>query len=139
MRPRTLARRLALQYLYMVDVGGRERVEPVAAFLDEHTDREEARAFAAELVDSVLSHREHLDQCIVAATEHWDLNRIAPVERNVLRIGCTELRSGNVPPKVALDEAVELGKRFGGRDSGGFVNGILERIRADLPARSEET
>ena len=129
MRPRSQARRLALQYLYMVDVGGREHAEPPAAFLQVHADRDEVRAFAAALVAAVLDDQARLDAAITQALEHWDLQRVAPVERNILRLGCAELVAREVPTGVALDEAVELAKCFGSKDSGGFVNGVLDRIR----------
>jgi N utilization substance protein B len=129
MRPRSQARRLALQYLYMVDVGGRELAEPPAVFLQVHSDREDVRAFAAELIAAVLQDQARLDGMIAQSLEHWDLQRVAPVERNVLRLGCAELLGRGVPTGVALDEAVELAKDFGSKDSGGFVNGVLDRIR----------
>ncbi len=128
MRPRSLGRRLALQYLYMADLNGFGDVESPRAFLLEHGARPEANAFAQDLVARVLARRETVDRLLAEAAEHWDLARVAPVERNVLRIACVELMEGSVPPKAVLNEAVSLAKKFGGRDSGGFVNGLLDRI-----------
>ncbi len=132
MRPRNLARRLALQYLYMADVGGIDNVEPIEDFLSEHADNKGAAAFAEELVRLVMSQREEIDRILAAAVDNWELARIAPVELNLLRIGCGELKSGNVPERVAIDEAVELAKKFGSRESGGFVNGILDQVRKNI-------
>ena len=129
MRPRSLARRLALQYLYMIDLIGRPRAQDLESFLDDHAEDAGVRAFAGELVESVLSKQGLIDERLRKVATNWSLERIAVVERNVLRIGCAELLDGRVPVKVALDEAIRLGKRFGSRDSGSFINGILDRVR----------
>lgn len=137
MRPRTLARRLALQYLYMIDCNGDGNVEPHAEFVAEHADDEEARAFASELIRAVLANRQEIDALLVSAAANWQLDRIAVVERNALRIGCVELKLRISPPGVAINEAVRMAKTFGGKDSGGFVNGILDRIREMLCLQQE--
>ncbi len=127
MRPRSLARRLALQYLFMTDLV--DGAEPLAEFLAEHAgEREEVRVFATELVAAVAAGREEIDAAITAAVTNWDLKRVAAVERNILRLGCGELRAGTAPPKVVIDEAITLAKAFGGKESGAFVNGILDRM-----------
>jgi N utilization substance protein B len=147
MQPRSLGRRLALQYLYMADLNGFEGLEPPRAFLRERGEQsgdEDARetgghtgadAFAEALIGRVLARRETIDRLLAGAAEHWDLARVAPVERNVLRIACAELMERTAPPKAILNEAVRLAKKFGGRRSGAFVNGLLDRIHhTDLPA-----
>lgn len=129
-RPRSLARRLAMQYLFMADLQGFSEVESPEVFLREHAPDEAVFSFALELVQSVLAHREALDRRIREVAEHWDLSRIAAVERNILRLACGELEKGETPPRVVLDEAITLAKIFGGKDSGSFVNGVLERLAA---------
>ncbi|MCX7934507.1 MAG: transcription antitermination factor NusB [Planctomycetota bacterium] len=129
MRPRTLARRLALQYLFMVDLAGEARAQPLAAFLAEHCDEDAARAFAAELVQAAREQREAIDALIASAADNWSIERIAAVERNILRLACAEFRRQTAPPKVILNEAVELAKIFGSGESGAFVNGVLDKIR----------
>jgi len=129
MRPRTLARRLALQYLFMVDLAGEARAQTLEAFLGEHCDNPEARAFAAELALKTRAHLAEIDMLIAGAADNWHLARIAAVERNILRLACAEFKSRTAPPKVILDEAVELAKIFGSAESGAFVNGVLDKIR----------
>jgi transcription antitermination protein NusB len=131
MRPRRLARRLALQYLFMADLVGADKAQPLEEFLVEHADpeHEEARAFAAQIIRGVLATIGEIDARISSAADNWELGRIAAVERNVLRIGCAEFLDRTAPPKVVLDEAVELAKAFGSKESGGFVNGVLDKIR----------
>ena len=92
--------------------------------------------FATRLVDGTLSNREEIDQKLQAVTRNWDLRRMAIVDRNVLRMAVFELmHCTDVPPKVAINEAIEIGKKYSTANSGGFVNGILDRIRIDLDAK----
>jgi N utilization substance protein B len=93
----------------------------------------ESRAWADEAVRGVAGDVDKLDETIRAASTNWRLERMARVDRNVLRLGAWELmRRSEVPRAVVLDEAVELAKRFGSEDSGSFVNGVLDRIADDL-------
>jgi N utilization substance protein B len=84
--------------------------------------------FALSLVVGVCRHREALDARLSAAAEHWSLNRMAPTDLTILRLGAYEILYADTPGPVAVDEAIELGKRFGGAQSGQFVNGILDRL-----------
>jgi transcription antitermination factor NusB len=136
MRSRTRARELALQFLFQLDVQGDDYRPELERFLDEslvgRPGGEEARAYAIRLVDGVRAHREAIDRLIKDAARNWDLARMAGVDRNALRIGCYELlHEPEVPMKVAINEGIELGKRFSTESSGAFVNGILDRIRKD--------
>jgi transcription antitermination protein NusB len=140
-RVRTRARELALQFLYVLDVQGPESVEGLDRFLDEELEtkpsNEPAREYARRLVEGTMRHRAEIDVLLGEAARNWDLSRMAVVDRNVLRLGCYEmLHEPDVPTKVAINEAIELGKRFSTEQSGAFVNGILDRIRKDrgLPA-----
>ncbi len=93
------------------------------------------RAFAESLLQGVLDKQVEIDAVIVKAAPQWPLEKIAPIDRNVLRIGLYELLFGDrdtVPPKVALNEAIELGKSFGGEQSGKFVNGVLGAVYRDI-------
>jgi N utilization substance protein B len=87
---------------------------------------------AEALANGVLADREPLDRLIESAADHWRLERIGVVERNILRLGIHELRLGETPPKVVIDEAVRLGRWFGGLKSPGFVNGVLDRVAHSL-------
>jgi transcription antitermination factor NusB len=136
MRVRTRARELALQFLYMMDVQGPEYRERLDAFLRDELEgkpgTEEASAYAKKLVDGTTLHRPAVDALLDEAARNWDLSRMAVIDRNVLRLGCYEmLHEPDVPTKVAINEAIELGKRFSTEQSGAFINGILDRIRKD--------
>jgi len=101
------------------------------------TDRE-ILGFATRLAEGTLQHRDEIDRKLQTVTRNWDLRRMAIVDRNVLRMAVYELMfCGDVPPKVAINEAIEIGKKFSTANSGGFVNGILDRIRIDLQAERE--
>jgi N utilization substance protein B len=132
---RRRGRELALQALYQLDVTGGQS-QTVAADLWRYFDEpesapapDEARAFATELVCGVLEARERVDGLIAAAAEHWRLERLSQIDRNILRIGAYELLCRpDVPASVAIDEAIEIAKRFGSDDSGAFVNGVLDQV-----------
>ncbi|MFK7742336.1 MAG: transcription antitermination factor NusB [Planctomycetota bacterium] len=90
-------------------------------------------AFASRLVEGTLGKREDIDKRLQLAARNWDLRRMAAVDRNVLRMAVYELMfCDDVPPKVAINEAIEIGKKFSTANSGGFVNGILDRIRIEI-------
>lgn len=87
------------------------------------------RAFSRELVRGVLEKREELDGLIKRSSKNWRLERMSPVDRNILRVAVFEiLYLQDIPPKVSIDEGVELGKKFGTEESGSFINGILDHI-----------
>lgn len=140
---RRRGRELALQALYQRDVTGGEG-GAAAGELWRHFDEpdsapapDEARAFAAELVSGVLETRERLDALIGTAAENWRLERLSQIDRNILRIGAYELLyRPDVPPSVAIDEAIEIAKRFGSDDSATFVNGVLDQV-AELAGAKE--
>lgn len=97
------------------------------------------REFADPLIRGALEHRDEIDQCIKKCVQNWDLPRIAAVDRNILRLAIYEmLYREDIPPVVTINEAVEIAKKFSTQDSGRFVNGILDKVRAELmrPARS---
>jgi len=140
MRTRTLAREAALQYLYEVDMVGVEEAEPLGEFLVRQVGRVDARPHAARLVAGVLEHRAQIDAELRSAAENWTLERMAVVDRNVLRIGVYELtRDPDVPEKVAINEAIDLARRFSSEEACAFVNGVLDRIRqGDVGAQGEQ-
>ncbi len=130
MRTRTLAREATLQYLYEVDLVGTGEAEPVEEFLERQLGRAQARPFARKLIAGVLERRDEIDRRIADVAEHWTLERMAIVDRNVLRVGAHELlHVDDVPPKVAINEAIDLARRFSTEEACAFVNGILDRIR----------
>ena len=133
MGARTTAREAALQMLYAVEASGDDVERGISEFWRELPGDAEGRPYADEIVRGVASHRERVDALIRAASEHWRLERMTRVDRNVLRIGAWELADRpEIPRAVILDEAVELAKRFGNEESGAFVNGVLDRIADDV-------
>jgi len=135
MRDRSQARQLAVQYLYQYDLLKDKSADPDMFLADEH-GRDDVAAFARQLVDGCRSHWDELNQAIVDASEHWELRRMPVVDRNILRVGVYELlHCPDIPAKVVINEAIELAKNFGGKDSGSFVNGLLDKIR--LKVRTE--
>ena len=100
------------------------------------------REFAQPLIEGMGAHLPEIDERIKRYCENYNLNRISAVDRNVLRLAIYEmLYRDDIPPVVSINEAIELAKTFGGAESGGFVNGILDRVRKDLtrPAREPVT
>jgi transcription antitermination protein NusB len=97
------------------------------------------RLFADDLVRGVLQHRPALDDLIKRHAKNWDLHRIAAVDRNIMRLAIYEMQHReDIPPVVSINEAVDIAKKFSTADSGKFVNGILDKIKADIlrPART---
>ncbi len=145
MANRHLSRSIAMQTLYEWDFWGRDDSK-----MEEILDRNvkefgpglEDDQFARALVAGVLAEREKIDKIIEKTAPEWPLEQINLIDRNVLRIGIYELLFGNreeVPPKVAINEAIELGKSFGGNTSGKFVNGVLGTIYREIgePGKDE--
>jgi len=130
LKSRTRARRLALQFLYQVDLLGPEKLEDLVGFLQAEEKPGEARTYARHLVEGTLEAREQLDTTIQAVAQNWQIARMAVIDRNVLRLATFELLlCDDIPPNVAINEAIELGKRFSTAQSGSFINGILDKIK----------
>lgn len=130
MGQRRRAREYALQLLFQIDLTGDSVGDALERFWPSLEAEEGVRSFAERLVKGVLAEREAIDRQIVDAAEHWRIERMAVVDRNVLRLAVFELNAREDPPPVVIDEAIEVAKRFGSEESGGFINGILDTIRA---------
>ncbi|TAN60663.1 transcription antitermination factor NusB [bacterium] len=133
MRKRTQAREYALQLLYAYDITQDELkdLEPFWAQADEVIP--EIKDFTEKLFLGTLKNLERIDKKISGFADNWQLKRMAAVDRNILRMGSFELSYlEDVPAKVTINEAVDLAKKYSGEEAGKFVNGILDRIRADL-------
>jgi N utilization substance protein B len=130
---RRRAREAALQILYCVDVAGHTVARAEAQHWEHLASSIEGREFARELVEGYEGHAEAIDAMIRKVSEHWRLERMPRVDRNILRLAAYELMFlPDVPRKVTLNEAVELAKRYGGEGSAGFVNGVLDRIASEV-------
>ncbi len=100
-------------------------------------DEMEMRLFAEPLIRGTLQHRDEADQHILRHVKNWELRRIAAVDRNILRLAIYEmLHREDIPPVVSINEAVDIAKKFSTADSGKFVNGILDQVKAELPRPS---
>jgi N utilization substance protein B len=131
---RRKARELALQFLYQLDLRSEEDVaQHLPEFWRRHPVDQEVQSFAEHLVRGTKLHQEKIDELIGQYTEHWDLERMAVVDRNILREGIFELLwMSEVPPKVVINEALEIAKKFSTEESSGFINGILDRVHKEL-------
>lgn len=137
-RRRTRAREIALQLLFQFDLRGERYEQEAGESIEQMLTHEcqgdaEVMGFAKRLVEGTLQHRAVIDERLRSVTRNWDLKRMAGIDRNVLRMSMYELmHCDDVPPKVAINEAIELGKKYSTANSGGFINGILDRIRIDI-------
>jgi N utilization substance protein B len=128
LRTETKSRARALQLLCAWELRGAPPIPEVAGGLSRLTGPEPTLARAEQLAAGVAAEVDSLDAEAARAAENWRMSRIAVVERNILRLAILELRRGEVPPKVAIDEAVRLAHWFGGARAPGFVNGVLDNI-----------
>jgi len=134
---RRKAREVALQFLYQLDLQGEADPAPHGAeFWARHPLDEDVHEFADAIVRGTKTRQDEIDTIIARFTEHWDLERMAVVDRNILRLAVYELGwRADTPPKVVINEAIEIAKKFGTRESSRFINGILDRVhRALRPA-----
>jgi N utilization substance protein B len=131
---RRKSRELALQTLYACEVGDTADCRKVlAGIMEEQGGDEGAGHYAFALVEKTLAARKEIDELLSTHAANWDLKRMTAIDRNVLRMAVTELRSdADVPYRVVIDEAVELAKLYGTDDSGKFVNGVIDSIHKAL-------
>lgn len=133
MRKRRKSREYALQVLFQLNITKQEAIKALSQFQEHFSSDGEADEFLKRLVLGVLEHRQELDRLIEQYSENWRLDRINIIERNILRMALFELLyCEEIPPKVTINEAIDLGKRYGSGDSGGFINGILDRIQNEV-------
>jgi transcription antitermination protein NusB len=131
MTRRTRGREIALQVLYQLEQNPGQAEEEVARFIERRLREPKLCAFAHVLVGGVLEHQPRIDSLISEVAENWRLDRMAAIDRNILRLGAYELLyCDDVPTKVAINEALELAKRYSTAQSSRFVNGILDRLQA---------
>jgi N utilization substance protein B len=140
MTRRTRGREIALQVLYQLEQNPGQGPADVELFIQRRLREPKLCAFASTLIEGVRQHQPRIDALISEVAENWRLDRMAAIDRNILRLGAYELLycTGTVPAKVAINEALELAKRYSTAQSSRFVNGILDRLQAagaaQLPA-----
>ncbi len=126
---RRQSREIALQILFQAEFTPQLSPSDIAQLYEESVDRE-TLDYAEELIEGVSQHKIQIDAKIQAASRHWKIDRMAGVDRNILRLSVYELKFAAHPLKenIVIDEAVEIAKKFGTTDSGAFVNGVLDQI-----------
>jgi N utilization substance protein B len=136
MGKRREGREAAVQFLFQEDLNKSDAAvlpEALEEFWKLRESAARTREFAAELIRGVQANHEAIDERIKRVTANYELHRIAPVDRNILRVAIYEmLYTSEVPPVVCINEAIEIAKRFGSEDSGRFVNGILDRLKEEV-------
>jgi transcription antitermination protein NusB len=142
MSNRHLSRTIAMQSLYEWDFNDRqgELLQITENNIKQFASGLEDPAFIFDLIKGVAANISEIDEIITKTAPEWPLDQITIIDRNILRLGIYELKFAveGVPPKVAINEAVELGKAFGGESSGKFVNGVLGTLYKDLPPEKKE-
>jgi N utilization substance protein B len=130
---RRKSREFALQVLYQLNITKQDAVKTLAQFQDHFSGNEARDDFMERLVLGVSEHCQEIDRLIEKYSENWRLDRMNIIDRAILRMATFELLfCEEIPPKATLNEAIELGKRFGSEDSGSFINGILDRIQKEV-------
>jgi N utilization substance protein B len=133
MSKRREGREAAVQYLYQLDIHGDATADLRADFWALREGADKVRAFAEALVNGVLLHLKEVDQRISKYAQNFVIERLTVVDRNILRLAIFEMFYNlEVPPIVAINEAIEIAKRLGGQDSGKFVNGVLDKVKTEL-------
>jgi N utilization substance protein B len=136
-KSRRLARERALQCLYGIDFTGYGWREALEQFWDENNVRPTVRQYAERLIQGVCDARDELDTQIVEALDHWTPDRVGRIEWGILRIALFEMRyMQDVPNAVAINEAIEVAKRFAGDEAPRFINGVLDRLRKRIESEA---
>jgi N utilization substance protein B len=130
---RRRSREFALQVLYQLEITKQDALRTLAQFQEHFSEGVERDDFVERLVLGVSEHRKEIDRLIERYSENWRLDRMNTIDRNILRMATFELLyCEDIPPKVTLNEAIDLGKRYGTDESGSFINGILDRIQNEV-------
>ncbi len=133
MGKRRRSREFSLQVLYQLEIVKQNPLQAIHQLSDHFSPEEGTDEFVKRVVLGVMEHRQEIDRLIEERSEHWRLDRMTFIDRNILRIAIFELLyCSEIPPKVTLNEAIDLGKRYGSEESGSFINGILDRIQNEV-------
>lgn len=134
------AREAAVQYLYQREMQGDHSDQALEEFYQMRGLSPSGRRFCDELLQGWMQHREEIDDIIAKNARNFEFKRLSAVDRNVLRIACHEiLFRADIPPAVAINEAIEIAKKYSTEDSGKFVNGVLDNIRKENMAKTAGT
>lgn len=122
-----------MKFLYQFEFNEAGFKDQMASFEERLSCKDEVKTFMEELVSKVLDHIEEIDDILKKYSEHWALDRMTVIDRNLLRLGVCELTySQTIPPKVVINEAVEIAKKYGSEESPDFINGILDKIFKEM-------
>lgn len=135
---RRKAREVALQVLYQMDILKIDAKEAIELFWDNFEAPENIKDFSVHLIEGTWNRIEEIDDVIRSCSENWSLERMAKVDKSILRMSVFELlHCDDIPPKVTLNEAIDLGKEYGSENSGSFINGILDALYAKIRNEDE--
>jgi transcription antitermination factor NusB len=133
MGKRRLSRELALKFLYQFELNGGELDAQIELFLNQNSAQEDVETFMRDLVVSLFDKVKEIDEVIQKFSEHWVLDRMTVIDRNILRMGtCELLFNFSTPPKVVINEAIDIAKKYGNEDSPEFINGILDKVYKEI-------
>ena len=133
MGKRRSSRELALKFLYQFELNGGDLDEQIKLFLERNSSHEDVANFMKELVVSLIDKMEEIDEIIQKFSDHWILDRMTVIDRNILRMGACELLFNfSTPPKVVINEAIDIAKKYGNEDSPEFINGILDKVYNEI-------
>ena len=130
---RRFSRELVIQFLYFTEMNKGEIDSQLKSFWENNPCQEDVQSFTEDILNDIFDHKKEIDARLEKYSDNWTLSRMAVIDRNLLRMAASELMySKMVPPKVAIDEAVEIAKKYGTEDSPNFINGVLDRILKEL-------
>ncbi len=133
MGKRRSSRELALKFLYQFELNEGDLDEQIKLFLERNSSQEDVETFMKELVVSLINKMEEIDEIIQKFSDHWVIDRMTVIDRNILRIGtCELLFIFSTPPKVVINEAIDIAKKYGNEDSPEFINGILDKVYNEI-------
>jgi len=133
MGKRRSSRELALKFLYQFELNGGDLDEQIKLFLERNSSQEDVANFMKELVVSIIDKMEEIDEIIQKFSDHWILDRMTVIDRNILRMGTCELLFNFLtPPKVVINEAIDIAKKYGNEASPEFINGILDKVYNEI-------
>jgi transcription antitermination factor NusB len=138
MSARRKSRELSLKALYAFDISGTEAEQVAEDIILPSEIKPDARRFAEDLFFQTVQNAKEIDRMIRDNVKSWDFSRIAVIEKNILRLGiCEILYFEDIPPAISIDEAIELAKKYGDKDSKNFVNAVLDSILKDIEKKKE--
>lgn len=136
---RRLARELAMKILYHYEEGDTDLPMAISNISEGKKYAAKDKAFCQILVDTTMNNLPEIDREIATVLENWSIKRISVIDRTILRLGtCEVLFLEDIPPQVSINEAIEIGKKYGGKDSGRFINGVLDAVKRNNESRDNQ-